>query len=176
MLLPKNFKLIVILLLLFFSFELRFYIQPDTLHQGKHPSDWAKVITADKEKAEKEAANKEAQRLQEEIEGDPNDLEEDLTQHTPGPSRRKRPVDEVLGKTPKRPRAGEKLSPSKFMFTKVEKYYVKDKKQLEFDLTYPEHLIFNNYSFESIASRVNQKWYKWLVPQYHVKHPTMFTR
>ncbi len=87
--------------------------------KGKHPSDWAKVINAEKEKAEKEAANKEeAQKLQEELEGDPDDVEEDLTQ-TPGPSSRKRPGDEILGDTPKRPRAGDKNSPRKSMFTKV---------------------------------------------------------
>jgi hypothetical protein len=76
-------------------------------------------LQAEKEKAEREAANKEeAQKLQEEIEGDPDDIEEDLTQ-TPGPSSRKRPADEVLGETPKRPRARDKHSPRKSMFTKV---------------------------------------------------------
>ena len=61
--------------------------------KGKHPNDWARVLQAEKEKAEREAANKEeAQKLQEEMEGDPDDIEEDLTQ-TPGPSSRKRPAD-----------------------------------------------------------------------------------
>ena len=87
--------------------------------KGKHPNDWARVLQAEKEKAEREAANKEeAQKLQEEMEGDPDDIEEDLTQ-TPGPSSRKRAADEVLGETPKRPRAGDKHSPRKSMFTKV---------------------------------------------------------
>jgi len=87
--------------------------------KGKHPADWEKVLTAEKEKAEREAANKEeAQKLQEEIEGDPEDLEDDLTQ-TPGPSSRKRPADEILGETPKRPRAGDKMSQRKSMFTNV---------------------------------------------------------
>jgi len=52
------------------------------------------------------------------MEGDPDEVEEDLSQ-TPGPSSRKRPADEVLGETPKRPKAGEKNSPRKSMFTKV---------------------------------------------------------
>ncbi len=87
--------------------------------KGKHPADWARVLIADKETAERDAANKEeAQKLQEEIEGDPDDLEEDLTQ-IPGPSSRKRPADEILGETPKRPRAGDQNSPRKSMFTKV---------------------------------------------------------
>ncbi len=145
--------------------------------KAKHPADGAKVITAEKEKAERDAANKEeAQRLQEEIEGDPDDLEEDLTQHTPGPSSRKRLADETLGETPKRPRADDKLSPRKSMFTKVGKYNVKNKKQLKLDLRYTEHLISNNYSLESVSSRGNQKWCEWLVPQSYVKHPTTFTR
>ena len=87
--------------------------------KGKHPNDWAKVLQAEKEKAERDAANKEeAQKLQEEMEGDADEIEEDLTQ-TPGPSSRKRPADEIMGETPKRPRAGDKLSPRKSMFTKV---------------------------------------------------------
>ncbi len=87
--------------------------------KGKHPSDWAKVLNAEKDKAEREAANKEeAAKLQEEMEGDPDDVEEDLSQ-TPEPSSRKRPADEVLVETPKRPKAGDKNSPRKSMFTKV---------------------------------------------------------
>jgi hypothetical protein len=90
--------------------------------KGKHPNDWAKVLQAEKEKAERDAANKEeAQKLQEEMEGDADEIEEDLTQ-TPGPSSRKRPADEVMGETPKRPRAGDKLSPRKSMFTKVRNF------------------------------------------------------
>jgi hypothetical protein len=52
--------------------------------RSKHPRDWAKVIEAEKVKAEQDAANKaEAKKLQEEMEGDPDDDEEDLTPATP---------------------------------------------------------------------------------------------
>ncbi len=70
----------------------------------KHPRDWARVIEAEKAKAELEAANKaEAKKLQEDMEGDPEEEEEDLTpgtpaaptSPTPGPSR-KRSADDVL--------------------------------------------------------------------------------
>jgi hypothetical protein len=53
----------------------------------KHPRDWAKVVEAEKSKAEQDAANKaEAKKLQEEMEGDPDEDEEDLTPSTPQPT------------------------------------------------------------------------------------------
>ncbi len=52
--------------------------------RSKHPRDWAKVIEAEKAKAEQDAANKaEAKKLQEEMEGDPEEEEENLTPATP---------------------------------------------------------------------------------------------
>jgi hypothetical protein len=52
--------------------------------RSKHPRDWVKVLEAEKAKAEQDAANKaEAKKLQEDMEGDPEEEEEDLTPGTP---------------------------------------------------------------------------------------------
>ncbi len=62
------------------------------------------------------------------------------------------------------------------MFTKVVKHNVRDKKQLDFDLRLTRYLIGNNYSFKGVASAESLLFFEGLVPQYHLKHPTTFTR
>jgi len=107
------------------------------------------VIKAEKAKAEQDAANKaEAKKLQEEMEGDPEEEEEDLTPDTPatpipGPStNRKRAADNDGGaETPKRPTKVTMVSPRRSMFTKVVKHNIKDKKQLQFDLRFARYMV-----------------------------------
>jgi hypothetical protein len=56
------------------------------------------------------------------------------------------------------------------------KLNVKDKKQLEFDLRFADYLVGNNFAFESVASKKTHHFFEWVSPQFHIKHPTTFTR
>ena len=56
------------------------------------------------------------------------------------------------------------------------KYNVKDKKQLEFDLRTADYFVAHNLSFEHLSTPKAHEYYEWLAPQFHVKHPTTFTR
>ena len=118
--------------------------------------------------------------MQKDIEGNPDDIEEDLSQLSPGPSK-KRLAEEVAGEddlflTPKRPKTAAKVSPRRAVFSKVVKHNVKDKKQLNFDLKLARLLVANNCGFTGLASAETAKFCEEFLPQYHIKHPTTFTR
>ncbi len=137
-------------------------------------------MKAEKEKAEEDAAKKEeATKLHQEMEGDPDCIEEDLSQPALGQSR-KRPADEVAAEedhftTPKRPKSC-RLSPKRSIFTKVVKYNVKDKKQIYFDLRLTRLLISQNCGFTGLASTETLQFCEDFMPQYHIKNPSTFTR
>jgi len=76
-----------------------------------------------------------SQKLQEEMEGDPDEDEDDLTPATPatpvlGPStsRKRAAEDDGGAETPKRPTKVTRISPRRGMFIKVVKHNIKDKK------------------------------------------------
>ena len=144
----------------------------------KHPRDWAKVVEAEKSKAEQDAANKaEAKKLQEEMEGDPDEDEEDLTPSTPQPTpgtSKKRPA--VADDTPQRPKKLPRISPRRNMFTKVVKHNIKDKRQLTFDLRFCRYLVGNNCSMAHAGTEETIEFFEEYLPIFHIKNPSTFTR
>jgi len=146
----------------------------------KHPRDWAKVVEAVKAKAEQDAANKEeAKKLQEEIEGDPEEEEEDLSQNqtpTPGPSRKRSADDDGGADTSKRPKKVTRISPRRSMFTKVVKHNIKDNKQLYFDLRYTRYLVGNNYGISTAGTDETLEFFEEFLPIFHIKNPSTYTR
>ena len=145
--------------------------------RSKHPRDWAKVIEAEKAKAEQDAANKaEAKKLQEEMEGDPDDDEEDLTPATPVPSTSKKRPAQDDAETPKRPSKVTRISPRMSMFTKVVKHNIKDKKQLQFDLRFARYMVGTNLGMAHAANVETLEFFEEFLPIYHIKNPSTFTR
>ncbi len=115
------------------------------------------MIEAEKAKAEQDAANKaEAKKLQEDMEGDPDEDEEDLTPGTPttpiptpGPSK-KRPTAAAEDDTPQRPKKLPRVSPRRSMLTKVVKHNIKDKRQLNFDLRFCRYMVGSSLAPENL--------------------------
>jgi hypothetical protein len=187
----------------------------------RHPQDWVRLLTEEKSKAEQAVAQQlVADQTLAEIEGDPDEIEEDLSQvqvsqirvifvtfakfrlfrkifrnfcyftfipvlfsnfdqdpNTPGPSR-KRPADEVLAETPKRPKPtpGSKVSPRRAYFTRIVKCNVQDKKQLNFDIKLARLLVALNCSFTQLQNEEVKKFCDEFLPEYHVKHQSTFSR
>jgi hypothetical protein len=138
------------------------------------------VLEAEKAKAEQDAANKaEAKKLQEDMEGDPEEEEEDLTPGTPvtpvASTSKKRPAQDDA-ETPKRPAKVTRISPRRSMFTKVVKHNIKDKKQLQFDLRFARYMVGTNLSMAHAANIETLEFFEEFLPIYHIKNPSTFTR
>ncbi len=149
--------------------------------RSKHPRDWARVIEAEKAKAEQDAANKaEAKKLQEEMEGDPDEDDEDLTSATPVPgpstSRKKAAEDDGGAETPMRITKVTMVSPRRSMFTKVVKHNIKDKRQLQFDLRFARYMVGNNLGMAHAGTEETLEFFGEYLPIYHIKNPSTFTR
>jgi len=148
--------------------------------RSKHPRDWAKVIEAEKAKAEQDAANKaEAKKLQEEMEGDTDEDEDDLapaTPATPVPSTSKKRTAQDDAETPKRPAKVTRISPRRSMFTKVVKHNIKDKKQLQFDLRFARYMVGNNLGMAHAGTEETLEFFEEYLPIFHIKNPSTFTR
>jgi len=140
-----------------------------------HPLDWAKVIKMESEKSKKTAANKEVLvQVIAEQEGSIEEEEEDLA--TPGTSKKRpAPGEGDLFETPKAKRPAHHLS-GKSLFHRVIKHNVKDKKQIYWDLRLTELMVGNNIPYEFVADDITKKWMEEFHPQYHLKHPTTFSR
>ena len=97
---------------------------------------------------------------------------------TPGTSKKRAaPGEGDLFETPKakRPATSQQLS-GKSLFHRVTKYNVKDKKQIYWDLRLTELMVGNNLPYEFVSSNISKRWYEEFQPQYHLKHPTTFSR
>jgi len=143
--------------------------------KSQHPLDWAKVIKMESEKSKKTAANKEVLvQVIAEQEGSIEEEEEDLA--TPGTSKKRpAPGEGDLFETPKAKRPAHHLS-GKSLFHRVIKHNVKDKKQIYWDLRLTELMVGNNIPYEFVADDITKKWMEEFHPQYHLKHPTTFSR
>ncbi len=141
--------------------------------KSQHPLDLAKIIKMEAEKATKTAANKItlAQVIAQQ-EGSIEEEEEDLA--TPG-KKRPAPGEGDLFETPKAKRPAHQLS-GKSLFHRVTKYNVKDKKQIYWDLRLTELMVGNNIPYEFVSDDITKKWMEEFQPQYHLKHPSTFSR
>ena len=147
--------------------------------KGKHVRDWTKILDLEKEKSDKDAAQKEELRdAYAEREGTLSEEEQELGLATPG---RKRPApgEADLFDTPKskrnKPNQGTPIA-ARSIFHRPPKHNVKDKKQLYFDLRLTEKVILNGYSYASLGTDASKRWYEEFLPQYHLKHPTTYSR
>jgi hypothetical protein len=147
--------------------------------KSQHPLDWAKIIKAETEKAEKTFANKVVlSQVIAQQDSSIEDEEEDLA--TPGPSlKRPAPGEGDFFEIPKSKRG--KSNPAhqlsgKSLFHRVTKYNVKDKKQIYWDLRLMELMVGNNLPYEFVAEDITKRWMEEFQPQYHLKHATTFSR
>ena len=143
----------------------------------KHPADYARILHCERERdhAKSEAA-KELEDLIEDMEGNIDEHEEDLTA-TPS---QKRPAagEEDLFKTPKSKQARPDVNKSvrKSIFHRPVKYNIKDKRQYYFDIETMRYIITNNMPYEPVNTEGSKRWFGIFLPHYHLKNATTFSR
>ena len=146
--------------------------------KAHHPSDWTRLVQLESERADRAASDKaELAKVISEAEGSNEEEEEDLTTPTTPGQKRPAAAEADLVHTPKSKRAKPNpVTPARSIFHRVQKYNVRDKKQLYFDLRLTSYLIGNNFGYETLATEASKKWFEEFNPQYHLKHPTTFSR